>query len=115
MEWIIDHVYWVVGIVFALIVGAEGKTLWEQIRPKGLRYTGRGVFYSVLAVVTLLSVFQLLKLSFGDNLLVKALAQIFLVTMGCISIVAAGAIYLILDLYKRIAAIETHVGLSKRQ
>jgi hypothetical protein len=112
MDWIMENALLLGGALVLLIVGAEGKVMWEQIRPKSLRYTPKGLILAAAGALTLWSVWKLVAIITGGEPISSVIAQMFLVTMGCITMVAVGGYLLVRRVHWRLRIIEKHCGLS---
>jgi hypothetical protein len=99
--------------IVAAVMGAAATLLVNKMAmdllPKGKWFTGRRIFYSALTGLVVWSVFKLVSMIVSGDILASTLASMFLVTFGCITLVAVACLYLIVVLNRRVDAIEKHV------
>lgn len=99
-------------LVTGVLLLAAAK-VFNDLVPMRKVATPKGVLITLALMLAGWSVWQLVRVSIGDEPISSAIAQTFLASMGTIGAIAAYYGYLILNLLRRVAAIEAHCGPSK--
>jgi hypothetical protein len=100
----------VLGTVIALLVV---KKAFRDLVGERVVFTPLRVVMGAFAILAAWGVWTLVAVGTGDEPITRVMAQTFLVTMGCIVMVAAASFFLIIRLEKRVTAIEAHCGPSR--
>lgn len=110
-----EHAWQIVSGVALLIAGMVLNQARKDLWPKGAKITWRGVVIAIAVAVAIPSLYSLIRVAAGDEPLTAALSKMFLALMGCIILTTAGWGLTVVNLNRRVSAIERHLIASNRQ
>jgi FtsH-binding integral membrane protein len=115
MEWIVDHMWSLLAVAAAWVVGHEGKRIWGDLRPKDFRYTWSGIFVALMFAGLGFGLWWIGSIDSQEYVTVAFVSRMLSLVMLGVCASTIFLMYCITFLGKKVFAIERHLLASRNQ